>query len=98
MYYLISIARLRTAIGRRGITIARLSGLLFIAATPDNRIRAFDAANGELLWQAALPAAGYATPAVYQADGRQFVVIAAGGGKLGEPSGSAYLAFTLPPR
>jgi quinoprotein glucose dehydrogenase len=81
-----------------GGPVVTASGLLFIAATPDSRIRAFDAASGELLWQAQLPAAGFATPAVYEADGRQFVVIAAGGGKLGGPSGSAYVAYALPTR
>ncbi len=70
--------------------------LVFIAATPDNRIRAYDKTSGELLWQDTLPAAGFATPAVYRAAGRQFVVIAAGGGKLRQPSGSAYVAYALP--
>ena len=71
-------------------------GLLFIAATPDETLRAFDAATGALLWQAPLPASGFATPTVYEAGGRQFVVIAAGGGKLGRPSGGRYVAFALP--
>jgi quinoprotein glucose dehydrogenase len=70
--------------------------LLFIAATPDRQLRAYDKHNGELLWQATLPAAGFATPITYAVDGRQYVVIAAGGGKLGEPSGSSYIAFALP--
>lgn len=72
------------------------SGLLFLAATPDAKIRAFDAENGKTLWEADLPAAGFATPATYEADGQQFVVIAAGGGKLQQPSGSHYVAFRLP--
>jgi quinoprotein glucose dehydrogenase len=73
------------------------SGLFFIAATShDSKIRAFDKANGDVLWEATLPAAGNATPAVYEADGREFVVIAAGGGKWGEPSGGSYVAFALP--
>lgn len=71
-------------------------GLLFIAATPDAKIRAFDKATGELLWEADLPAAGFATPATYSVGGRQFVVVAAGGGKLGRPSGTKYVAFALP--
>lgn len=71
-------------------------GLVFIAATPDERIRAFDKRMGKLLWEAELPASGFATPATYEAAGRQFVVIAAGGGKLGRPSGSEYVAFALP--
>ncbi len=71
-------------------------GLLFIAATPDAKIRAFDKATGEEVWQAPLPAAGFATPSTYSVDGRQFIVVAAGGGKLGVPSGSKYVAFALP--
>ncbi len=71
-------------------------GLLFIAATPDAKFRAFAADSGEQLWEADLPAAGFATPAVYQAGDKQFVVIAAGGGKLGQPSGAQYIAFALP--
>ena len=62
----------------------------------DRKFRAFDKANGKLLWQTTLPAAGNATPAVYEIEGRQFVVVAAGGGKWGNPSGSSYLAFALP--
>ncbi len=79
-----------------GGPVVTAGGLLFIAATPDERIRAFEKTTGELLWEAELPASGFATPATYEADGRQFVVIAAGGGKLDRPSGSHYLAFALP--
>jgi quinoprotein glucose dehydrogenase len=74
------------------------SGLLFIAATKDEKIRAFDTRTGRRLWEATLPAAGYATPSVYSVGGRQFVVIACGGGKLGTKSGDSYLAFALPRR
>jgi quinoprotein glucose dehydrogenase len=72
-------------------------GLVFIASTMDARFRAFDARTGQELWSAALPAAGYAAPAVYQTSaGKQFVVIAAGGGgKWGTPSGDAFVAFAL---
>ncbi len=70
-------------------------GLVFIGATKDEKIRAFDAATGKTLWEAPLPAAAHATPAVYAIDGKQYVVIAAGGGK-GTKSGDAYVAFTLP--
>ena len=69
---------------------------MFIAATRDEKIRAFHARTGEQLWEAELPAAGYATPATYGVDGRQYLVIAAGGGKLGTPSGDQYVAFGLP--
>lgn len=71
-------------------------GLVFIAATTDERIRAFDSATGNVLWQAELPAGGYATPSVYETDGRQYVVIAAGGaGKPGTTPGHTYVAFAL---
>jgi quinoprotein glucose dehydrogenase len=80
-----------------GGPIVTASGLVFIAATNfDNKIRAFDKLNGKLLWQAELPAAGNATPEVYEWQGRQYVVIACGGGKSGAPSGSKYVAFALP--
>lgn len=71
-------------------------GLLFIAATQDAKFRAFDKATGKLLWETSLPAAGYATPSTFSVDGKQYVVIAAGGGKLGTASGDAYVAFALP--
>lgn len=80
-----------------GGPVVTAGGLVFIAATNyDKRIRAFDKANGKLLWEAPLPAAGNATPAVYEVNGREYVVIAAGGGKWGNPSGGTYVAFALP--
>ncbi|MBW8879995.1 MAG: PQQ-binding-like beta-propeller repeat protein, partial [Asticcacaulis sp.] len=72
-------------------------GVLFIAATVyDNQFRAFDKATGKLLWQTTLPAAGIATPATYAVNGRQYVVIAAGGGKntKAKPAGTI-VAYTL---
>jgi quinoprotein glucose dehydrogenase len=74
------------------------AGLLFIGATNfDKKFRAFDKSNGNLLWETTLPFAGNATPATYEADGRQFVVIAAGGGKDPKSgSGGVYVAFALP--
>ena len=74
------------------------TGLIFIAATKDEMIRAFDEQTGKLLWQSKLPAGGYATPTTYMAGGRQFLVIACGGGKMGTRSGDAYVAFALPER
>ena len=71
-------------------------GLLFIAASKDEKFRAFDKDTGAILWEAQLAAGGYATPATYSVDGRQYVVIAAGGGKMGAKSGDAYVAFALP--
>ena len=79
-----------------GGPVVTAGGLVFIAATMDEKLRAFDKRTGELLWTTTLPAGGYATPAVYEAGGRQFVVIAAGGGKMGTPSGDSYLAYRLP--
>jgi quinoprotein glucose dehydrogenase len=68
---------------------------VFIAATRDEKIRAFDKRTGEIVWQASLPAAGYATPACYQINGKQYIVIACGGGKIGSKSGDSYVAFSL---
>jgi quinoprotein glucose dehydrogenase len=79
-----------------GGPLVTAGGLLFIAATPDQKFRAYDKQTGEVLWEADLPAAGYATPSTYEVNGRQYVVIAAGGGKIGTPSGDTYAAFALP--
>jgi quinoprotein glucose dehydrogenase len=81
-----------------GGPIVTAGGLVFIAATNfDKKFRAFDKSAGELLWEVTLPFAGNATPATYEVVGRQYVVIAAGGGKaLGAPSGGVYVAFALP--
>jgi quinoprotein glucose dehydrogenase len=79
-----------------GGPVVTASGLLFIGATNyDKKFRAFDARTGKVLWETTLPAAGNATPAVYEVNGKQYVVIAAGGGK-GAPSGGSYVAFALP--
>jgi len=81
-----------------GGPLVTAGGLLFIGATNfDRKFRAFDKSTGELLWETTLPFAGNATPATYLVNGRQFVVIAAGGGK--DPrsaSGGVYVAFSLP--
>ena len=80
-----------------GGAIVTRNGLLIIAATTyDDKIRAFDKATGKLLWEGQLPAAGNATPATYMVDGRQYLVIACGGGKNGAASGGSYVAFALP--
>ncbi|MDQ1409134.1 MAG: quinoprotein glucose dehydrogenase [Acidobacteriaceae bacterium] len=81
-----------------GGPIVTAGGLLFIGATNfDKKFRAFDKSNGNLLWETTLPFAGNATPATYEVNGRQFVVIAAGGGKDPKPgSGGVYVAFALP--
>ncbi|OJV16649.1 MAG: pyrrolo-quinoline quinone [Dyadobacter sp. 50-39] len=72
------------------------SGLIFIAASRDEQFRAFDKETGKILWQAALPAAGYASASTYSVNGKQYVVIACGGGKLNTKSGDRYVAFALP--
>lgn len=73
------------------------NGLFIIAATTyDKKIRAFDKLTGKILWEADLPASGNATPSTYMVNGKQYIVIAAGGGKNGAPSGGTYVAFTLP--
>jgi quinoprotein glucose dehydrogenase len=81
-----------------GGPIVTAGGLLFIGASSfDNKFRAFDKATGKLLWQTTLPFPGNATPVTYEVDGRQYVVIAAGGGKLlNRPSGGVYVAYALP--
>ncbi|MFL5606338.1 MAG: PQQ-binding-like beta-propeller repeat protein, partial [Gemmatimonadaceae bacterium] len=73
------------------------NGLLFIGATSyDNKMHAYDKSTGRLLWEATLPFAGAATPALYMVGGREYLVIACGGGKNGARSGGSYVAFALP--
>lgn len=79
-----------------GGPVVTAGGLVFIGATRDNKFRAFHKATGKLLWEYTLPASGFATPAVYELNGKQYVVIACGGGKLGTKPGDAYVAFALP--
>ncbi|MCA9134874.1 MAG: c-type cytochrome, partial [Planctomycetales bacterium] len=79
-----------------GGAVATAGGLIFIAGTPDEKIRAFEKHSGRLLWEYKLPAGGYATPSTYMVDGRQYLVIAAGGGgKNGTKSGDSVIAFAL---
>ncbi|GAB3988506.1 hypothetical protein GCM10028807_11310 [Spirosoma daeguense] len=79
-----------------GGPVVTAGGVLFIAATKDEKMRAFDKKTGKILWEANLPAAGFATPATYQVGGKQYVVIACGGAKLGAKRGNQYVAFALP--
>lgn len=79
-----------------GGPVVTAGGLLFIAATKDGKFRAFNKYNGKLLWETTLPAPGFATPTVYNYKGKQYIVIACGGGKLGTASGDAYVAYALP--
>jgi quinoprotein glucose dehydrogenase len=79
-----------------GGPVVTKGGLIFIAATKDRRIRAFNKNTGKVLWEAKLPVPGYATPSTYKTNGKQYVVIACGGGKIGSKSGDQYIAFALP--
>ena len=80
-----------------GGPVVTSSGLLFIGATSfDKKFRAFDKLTGKLLWETLLPAAGNATPSVYELNGREYVVIVCGGGKNEAPSGGSIVAFALP--
>ena len=80
-----------------GGPVVTASGLVFIGATNfDKKFRAYDKLTGSLLWETELPAAGNATPSIYRLNGREYIVIACGGGKNGAPSGSSVVAFALP--
>lgn len=78
-----------------GGPVITAGGVLFIAATKDEKIRAFHMKTGKQLWEDSLPAGGYATPATYAVEGKQYLIIACGGGKMGTPSGDEYRAYTL---
>jgi len=71
------------------------NGLLFIAATRDGYFRAFDKYTGEVLWEYQLPAPAFATPAMYEVDGKQYIALACGGEKLGTKKGNQIMAFAL---
>jgi quinoprotein glucose dehydrogenase len=79
-----------------GGPVVTASGLVFIAASLDDRMRAFDVNTGKVLWQTKLPAGGQATPMTYSIGGRQYVVIAAGGYKDSSTRGDYVIAYALP--
>ncbi|MEX0769203.1 MAG: PQQ-binding-like beta-propeller repeat protein [Balneolaceae bacterium] len=85
-----------------GGLVTTAGGLIFIAATEDSKFRAFDKSNGELLWEFQMEAPGFSAPSVYKIDGRQYVVIVAGGGgrryrsPVSQPIGRTVHAFALP--
>jgi quinoprotein glucose dehydrogenase len=80
-----------------GGAIATAGGLVFVAASLDGHLRAFKTSDGSLQWEVPLPAGGQATPMTYQINGKQYVVIAAGGhGKLGTKLGDYVVAYQLP--
>jgi quinoprotein glucose dehydrogenase len=77
--------------------IVTAGGLIFIGASQDEKFRAIDKTTGKTVWEYQLPSGGYATPATYQVDGKQYVVIAAGGGgRQMTKAGDYYIAFALP--
>jgi quinoprotein glucose dehydrogenase len=79
-----------------GGPVVTANGLLFIgASTYDRKFRVFDKTTGKLLWETLLPASGNATPSLYMVNGKEYVVIACGGGKNDAPSGGTYVAFAL---
>jgi quinoprotein glucose dehydrogenase len=86
----------KTGTENYGGPVATAGGLIFIAASKDGYIRAFDKDTGTELWKHKLPAGGYATPSVFAVDRRQYIVIACGGGKMGTAPGDYYVAFALP--
>jgi quinoprotein glucose dehydrogenase len=79
-----------------GGSVVTAGGLVFIAATSDEMFRAYHKKTGKLLFETKLPAGGYANPAIYSINGKQYVVIACGGGKMKTKSSDAYVAFSLP--
>ena len=79
-----------------GGPVVTAGNLLFIAGTKDKKFKAYNKKNGQLLWETELPAAGFATPGTYSVKGKQYLVVACGGTKLGAKPGDSYVAFALP--
>jgi len=79
-----------------GGPVVTAGGILFIGASADGKLRAINKRTGKTIWETTLPAPGMSTPAIYELDGRQYIVIACGGSKSGGKSGDAYIAFSLP--
>lgn len=93
---LVARGKKRTGSYQLGGAIATAGGLVFIAATADEKIRALDSASGAVLWEEKLPAGGYATPCTYLVSGKQFVAIACGGGnRQRTASGDQFVVFAL---
>ncbi|GAB3736546.1 outer membrane protein assembly factor BamB family protein [Spirosoma lituiforme] len=86
----------QTGTENHGGPIVTAGGLLFIAATYDEKLRAFDKKTGKVVWEYKLPAGGFATPITYMVDGKQYIAIAAGGTRYGLKPGGSYVAFALP--
>lgn len=84
-----------TGTENHGGPLVTAGGLVFIAATYDEKMRAFDSKTGKIVWEYKLPAGGFATPVTYRIDGKQYIAIAAGGTRYGLKPGGNYIAFTL---
>jgi quinoprotein glucose dehydrogenase len=85
----------KTGTPSHGGTICTAGGLVFMAGTFDRMFRAFKSTTGKVLWEQELPAGGFATPMTYEANGKQYVVIAAGGGRNGSKANDEFIAFSL---
>jgi quinoprotein glucose dehydrogenase len=84
-----------TGTENHGGPVVTAGGLLFIGATYDEKLRAIDTKTGKTVWEYQLPAGGYSTPATYMVNGKQYVVIAAGGARYGLKGGSKFMAFSI---
>ena len=94
---MIQLPPLKIGVPGLGGTISTAGNVMFIAASQDNYLRAFNVTNGEMLWQVRLPAGGQATPMTYSVNGKQYVVIMAGGhGSFGTTMGDSLIAYGLP--
>jgi quinoprotein glucose dehydrogenase len=85
-----------TGTENHGGPVVTAGGLLFIAATYDEKLRAFDSKTGKVVWEYKLPAGGFATPITYTVRGKQYIAIACGGTRYDLKPGSKYVAFALP--
>jgi len=95
--HLFQLPPLKIGVPGLGGPISTAGNLMFVAATQDNYLRAFDVTDGELLWEGRLPAGGQATPMTYAVDGKQYVVVMAGGhGSFGTKMGDYLVAYALP--
>lgn len=94
---LMQLPPLKIGVPGLGGSISTAGNVMFVAATQDNYIRAFNVSNGDKLWEARLPAGGQATPMTYEINGKQYVVIMAGGhGSFGTKMGDYMVAHALP--
>lgn len=94
---LFQLPALKIGVPGLGGAISTAGNVMFVAGTQDNYLRAFNVTNGKQLWEARLPAGGQATPMTYEANGKQYVVIMAGGhGSFGTKMGDYLIAYALP--